>query len=126
MTVTSVRIFDRTEVAAFTDRDKAEVYIAEKPWRNAEGNAELTLVELDIPAKLCAVCEEQAVTSTNPEIDFCRNCLYTGRAMRRVMAAGTLLEIALRYALDLELRGQPVNDAIHASRVLRREIRAAA
>jgi hypothetical protein len=46
-------------------------------------------------------------------------------ATRRVIARCVLLEVALRDALDHELHGQRVNEAIHAARMLDGEIRTA-
>lgn len=43
---------------------------------------------------------------------------------RRIVARCVLLDVALRDAQDHEMRGQRVNEAIHAARQLRREIRA--
>jgi hypothetical protein len=43
--------------------------------------------------------------------------------MTRVQARATLLAIALQDAIDYELHGQRVNEAIHQARELRREIR---
>lgn len=46
--------------------------------------------------------------------------------MTRVAAACTLLELALRDAVDRDLRGKHwLDEGIHAARVLRREVRKA-
>jgi hypothetical protein len=46
--------------------------------------------------KVCAICEREGVTSTNPDVDFCERCFYSGAAIER--ERGELL-YALR-ALD--------------------------
>ena len=33
--------------------------------------------------RVCSICETEGVTSTNPDVDFCRNCHYTGAAEER-------------------------------------------
>lgn len=84
MTVFAVCMFGREELAAYADRRDAERYHAARPWRRENGTLELEIVELDIPARLCVVCAQQAVT--DPELDFCRSCHYTGRAEAHIRA----------------------------------------
>lgn len=84
MTVFAVCMFGREELAAYARRDDAERYLAGRPWRRENGTLELTIIPLDIPARICVVCEQQAITA--PELDFCRHCHYTGRAQAHIRA----------------------------------------
>lgn len=85
----SVMIFDgKYEADAYPTREAAEEAVARSIELNPQNDAPL-IVEHRGEFKVCTICREQVVTSSNPDVDFCKSCHYTGQADERKF--GTLL-----------------------------------